>query len=166
MNVLIERTHGQRKNRLIQEYIHDPYKIRRKLPEPTVCPNCGAVFKGGRWDWADSHPFDAHEAICQACRRTADRYPAGVLTATGNYVRQHRQEIINLVRNLESAEKGDHPLHRVMSMHEYNGSMTVNTTDIHLPRRIGEALHRAHKGELNIRCEKGQYFVRVHWRRD
>ena len=27
-----------RRDRLIHEHVHDPYKTRLKLPEPTVCP--------------------------------------------------------------------------------------------------------------------------------
>ena len=28
---------------LLQELVHDTYKTRRKLPEPTRCADCGAV---------------------------------------------------------------------------------------------------------------------------
>jgi hypothetical protein len=38
-----------RRDRLIHEHVHDPYKTRLQLPEPTVCPQCGAVFHEGRW---------------------------------------------------------------------------------------------------------------------
>ncbi len=33
-----------RSDRLIKEQVHDPYMSRAKLPEPTVCPECGAVL--------------------------------------------------------------------------------------------------------------------------
>jgi hypothetical protein len=39
----------------------------------------------------------------------------------------------------------------------------ISTTDIHLPKRIGEALHRAYKGELELNYEKQNCFVRVNW---
>jgi len=35
----------------IVEHVHDPYKTRLKLAEPTVCPKCGALFHEGRWRW-------------------------------------------------------------------------------------------------------------------
>ena len=41
------------------------------------CPACNAVFKDGRWQWAESWPADAHKETCQACHRTKDNYPAG-----------------------------------------------------------------------------------------
>ncbi len=78
------RTAG-RMDRLIQERVHDPYKTKSKPPEPTVCPVCYAVFKEGRWQWADSWPIDAHRQTCQACHRIQDGYPAGVTLCVSNF---------------------------------------------------------------------------------
>ena len=65
MNATI--TLADRKDRLILERIHDPYKAKRKLPEPTVCPGCQAVLREGRWQWAKSWPESSHRELCQAC---------------------------------------------------------------------------------------------------
>src|SRR5689334_9396882 len=105
-----------RRDRLLRERIHDPYKTKSKLSEPTVCPVCNAVFKKGRWQWAASWPADSHKEICQACHRIKDGYPAGVLTLTGPFVMLHKTEILNLVHHLEREEKADHPLHRIMKI--------------------------------------------------
>jgi len=156
----------RRKDRLIHERVHDPYKAKRKLSEPTVCPECGAIFQNGRWQWATSHPYDAHKEICQACRRIRDHYPAGVVSLKGDFVRQHRVEILNLARHHEILEKELHPLHRIIDIKERTRDVVINTTDIHLPRRIGEALRREHKGELEVHYEIENYFVRVNWRRE
>lgn len=155
-----------RADRLIREHVHDPYKTRLKLPEPTVCPECGAVFHKGRWQWAEITPMDAHEEMCQACHRTRDKYPAGTLTLTGGFVKEHKDEILHLARNQEELEKGEHPLHRIMDIEEEPGRIVVSTTDIHLPRRIGEALHKAYEGELDFRYEEEAYFLRVNWTRE
>ncbi len=155
-----------RTDRLIREHVHDPYKTRLKLPEPTVCPECGAVFHKGRWQWAEIMPTDAHEEMCQACHRTKDKYPAGTLTLAGGFIDDHKDEILHLVRNQEELEKGEHPLHRIMDIEEEPGRIVVSTTDIHLPRRIGEALHKAYEGELDFRYEAEAYFLRVNWTRE
>ena len=34
-----------------QDHILDPYQARQKPAESTVCPECGAVFHDGRWQW-------------------------------------------------------------------------------------------------------------------
>ena len=39
----------------------------------------------------------------------------------------------------------------------------ITTTDIHLPRRIGQALHSAYKGSLDVHYDEEGYFIRVHW---
>lgn len=44
--------------------------------------------------------------------------------------------------------------------------MVVTTTDVHLPRRIGEALHHAYAGDLDFHYDKDAYYVRVAWKRD
>ena len=128
-----------RKDRLIQELVHDPYKTKHKLRDSTVCPVCKAVYLEGRWQWADSWPLDAREETCQACNRIRDHYPAGIVTLTGPFVQTHREEILHLVRNNEEEEKSEHPLHRLMAIEEQPGAIIIKTTDIHLPRRIGEA---------------------------
>lgn len=153
-----------RRDRLIRERVHDPYKTRLKLTEPTVCPQCRAVFRKGRWLW-EVPPLGANEELCQACHRTNDRYPAGEVSIGGDFFRAHKAEIINLARNLEVLEKGEHPLNRIMEIEEHPDRCIVRTTDIHLPRRIGAALSQAYDGELNFHYEEGSYFIRVAWER-
>ena len=68
--------HPARRDQLRPERVHDTYKLRGKLAEPTVCSECGAVFHDGRWQWI-SRPAGAHEVACPACQRIKDRFPAG-----------------------------------------------------------------------------------------
>lgn len=152
-------------NRIIlsQESVHDTYRIRGKLPEPTVCPECGAVFHKGRWTWAEQ-PAGANEHRCPACSRIRDQYPAGTITISGPYWASHRDEILNLARNQETAERAEHPLARIMAVEEHPDRVTIATTDFHLPQRIGEALQRAHEGDLKIDYD-GKSVVRVTWSR-
>lgn len=154
----------QRKDRLIHEHIHDTYRNRGKISKSAVCSECGAVYRNSRWTWGDK-PSDAHEELCAACHRITDRCPAGILTLSGSFLREHRAEIINLIHNEEKKEKGEHPLHRVMGIDEGDEEIVITTTDIHLPRRIGEALHSAYGGELNFHYRKESYFLRINWKR-
>lgn len=157
---------ASRKDRLIHEHVHDPYKTKRKLPEPSVCPVCNAVFVDGRWQWAESWPADAHKETCQACHRTNDGYPAGVLTLTGAFVQAHKSEILSLARNHEKQENSEHPLHRIMATEEHPDSIVIKTTDIHLPQRIGEALRHAYSGALDMHYDEEGYLARVSWNRE
>jgi len=155
----------KRGDRLIRERVHDPYKTRLKPVEPTVCPQCGAVFHKGRWTWDDRRP-EANEELCQACRRVNDKCPAGILTLSGGFTKGHWREVLNLARNTEAAEKAEHPLHRIMAIERLGNEIEVTTTDIHLPRRIGQALHDAYRGEFDFHYDTEGYFIRVNWRRE
>ena len=148
---------------LEKESVHDTYKLRGKLPEPTVCPQCGAVFHKGRWTWA-TRPADAHEEICPACHRTRDRCPAGTIHLIGPFLNTHKEEILNLVRNQEVEAKREHPLSRILSIDEEKDGVVVTTTDTHLPRRIGEALRRAHHGELDFHYGQDPRLIRMTWK--
>lgn len=154
-----------RRDRMLRERVHDPYKTRLKLAEPTVCPQCKAVFGRGRWHWGEP-PAGANEALCQACHRINDAYPAGELTLSGGYLAAHKAEIVNLARNQEEQENGEHPLHRIMGIADNGDALLITTTDIHLPRRIGEAVHKAFKGAFDFKYDDEGYFIRVNWRRE
>jgi hypothetical protein len=161
-----ETAAATRKDRLLREHVHDPYQTPSKLPQPALCPVCGATYSEGRWQWMSPAPSGAPRHTCEACRRIRDRYPAGIITLSGGFVAGHRNDLLSLVRNNESLEKQEHPLNRIMRIEERPDSIVITTTDIHLPHRIGEAVHGAYKGELAIRYDKEGYFARVEWRRE
>lgn len=156
--------HPVRRDRLIQEEVHDTYKSRTKLPEPTVCPRCGAVFHEGRWQWA-AKPAGAHEEICPACHRIHDEFPAGFLTLGGKFFREHREEILHLVRNEGEREKTEHPLKRIINIEDHDDGVLVTTTSIHMARRIGDAVHHAYQGELEFHYNEEENLLRVNWAR-
>ncbi len=155
----------RRSGRAQDRTVADPYKRTKKLPEPTVCPQCGAVYRGGRWQWAERPP-QAHETICQACHRINDEFPAGVVRIGGAFLKLHRNEILHIVRRQEEIEKPEHPLNRIMKISDELDWLVVTTTDLHLPRRIGEALEAAFGGKLRFDYDEDGYFIRVDWHRD
>lgn len=156
--------HGARRDRFVQEYQHDSYKLPGKLTEPTVCPTCSAVFHKGRWSWS-APPAGAHETVCPACHRVKDKYPKGFLTLKGAFASQQSEQVMGTIKNIETKENKEHPLARIMSIETTPDGLVVSTTDSHLPRQIGEALKHAYHGELEIHYEKDEDFVRVTWTR-
>ena len=161
------RSQRQRSTRRISgraQEDHIPYQRQKKLHEDTVCSQCGAVYRDGGWQWVARAEGVAEEP-CPACRRIHDKFPAGIITLRGDFLREHKEEIIHLVRHQEEAEKNEHPLNRIMSIEEDAEEIVINTTDIHLPRRIAEAIKRAFHGEMKEEFKKNEYFVRIYWSR-
>ncbi|HEY8707664.1 MAG TPA: BCAM0308 family protein [Burkholderiaceae bacterium] len=149
---------------MIQEREHDAYRADHKPPEPTVCPQCRATYHAGRWQWTAS-PAGADEALCPACRRIRDGFPAGYVTIEGEFFGQHRDELMRLIEHRAEHVKAEHPLQRIMAIDGSAGGVLVTTTDMHLARGIGEALHHAYQGELKFQYEDAQNLLRVHWKR-
>lgn len=147
---------------MLDEKVHDTYKLSHKLPEPSVCPGCGAVFTRGGWRWGEA-PSDAHQETCPACHRIADHYPAGYVLLQGGILSAKRAEVLKLIRAQESREKAEHALQRIMDIQEQGDRWEVTTTDIHLARRIGEALHGAYHGELELHYNPQENLLRVNW---
>lgn len=153
-----------RREQLLQELVHDTYKPKGKLSEPTRCPECGAVFHRGRWSWAGAEP-GAHEARCPACERIREHLPAGFVNLRGEFFKAHRDEILKRVRHCEQSEKADHPLERIIDIEAKEAGTLITTTGTHLARRLGEAVNDAYKGELEFHYNRGENLLRVDWLR-
>ena len=156
--------HPVRRDRLVQDNRHDTYKAKHKLSEPTVCPQCGAVFHAGRWQWL-AKPAQAHEETCPACHRIQDEFPAGYVTVNGSFFKDHREELLHLARNEETRAKAEHSLKRIMKIEDQADGILITTTDIHLARGIGEALHHSYQGELEYHYNEQENLLRVVWAR-
>lgn len=154
-----EQRHEQRRAASL-----DPYRQRRKPSGSAACADCGAVFYRGRWSWRAA-PAHAPRALCPACRRIRERLPAGFVRLAGPYAREHRDALISIARRCEAAERKEHPLQRIMRVEASGEGLVVTTTDGHLARRIGEALHRSRRGELAYRYTRGERLLRVTWTR-
>lgn len=157
-------THGapRRWGRAQEDQITDPYRWAHKPDGPAACPRCGAIYEVGRWRWG-SRPEGAVALTCQACHRISDNYPAGVVRVAGARLPGLKEQILQLARHQEEAERKEHPLNRIMDVEDTTDALVIRTTDIHLPRRIGDAVQRAYKGELEMHFDEAAYFVRVTW---
>lgn len=160
----MDKSQYGRRDRLVQEKQHDTYREDKKLPEPTVCTECNAVYIEGRWTWYEPS-FKANKMLCPACRRIAEKNPAGFLELKGAFFKKHQQEMLNLIRNEEKEEKNERPLERIMDITEEDEQTLITTTGIHVARRIGEAVSRAYQGELSFTYGDGEKTIRVLWDR-
>lgn len=154
----------QERARIFKDERNDVYRERQKYKEPTVCPNCSALFIKGRWTWQETTDEEIHEALCPACKRIEDNYPAGFVEMSGSFFEEHYGEIMHMIKNLERTESDEHPLERIMGIDSEKGKTMITTTGIHLPRRLGDALKHAYQGDLDISYDAENY-IRVSWQR-
>jgi hypothetical protein len=142
------------------------YYEMRKYPEPTVCHSCGLVYQKGHWANSRSALPNANQEKCPACRRVDERNPGGIVFLSGNYLFAHSAEILNVAKNQEKLAREHRPLQRIMWTKNDSDALEIAVTNFHLARRIGEAVHHAHKGELEVKYSEGDRFARVYWKRE
>jgi NMD protein affecting ribosome stability and mRNA decay len=168
MGSIETRSHTKKhRDRQFKEVGHDPYMVRDKPEGTLLCPKCRLVYRTGRWLRLQSRPTQAKPHLCPACHRISDKFPAGYVKLSGEFTAAKRAELLKLVQNEATRASNRHPLQRIMGIEdEPDGAVTVTTTDVHLARRIGEALHHAFQGNLEVKYSPDQYLVRVDWSRE
>ena len=142
---------------------HDPERNAGKLADPTVCPDCRAVFRQGRWRWnGEVEAAGSHR--CPACRRINDHLPLGEIVLRGDFLRTHRDVIMACVHSVCDRAYLDHPLERLMEIDEDDDTIRIATTSAHLARAIGRAVKKGWEGALDLDTGS-QGLARVDWRR-
>lgn len=152
----------QERTKIYDDKRKDAYRSTEKHPDPTICNDCGSLYTNGRWTWNDL-PEHASHAVCPACQRIRDKYPAGIIEIWGPFFEDHRSEIMNMIQNIKNKEISEHPLERLITITEEEDKIILTTTGIHLARRIGDSLFRAYEGELNYNYDEN--LIRVYWER-
>ncbi len=154
-----------RRDRLVEDSRHDPYRAPGKPGEDAVCRGCGLGVRSGRWQRV-SAPWAPRETLCPACQRAEGPYPAGFFCLQGDFLGEHREEIESLMRHVEAREEAEHPLQRVIDIEDQgDGTVLVTTTGSHLARALGQAVQRAYGGSLQLRYADQENLVRAVWER-
>jgi NMD protein affecting ribosome stability and mRNA decay len=156
----VQMSVDRRRDRLIKQKRHDAYEEKLKLPDPTLCTECGVLYTDGRWVWTGTEDA-VNETVCPACRRIAERNPAGFVTVRGEFYKARMDEVENLVHNAEKAETLQHPMERLVEVTREAEGLLVTTTGVHLARRVGDALSRAYGGDYSIEYLDDEKRVRI-----
>jgi NMD protein affecting ribosome stability and mRNA decay len=151
--------------------VNDPYMPKGGRHEIAICKECHAIYRGKRW-FLDEELYRANikkktsnSVICPACLKIRDNYPGGVVTLKGDFLRNHKDDILNLVRNEGDRSLRDNPLERIMSINENRERIEIQTTNEKLAQKIGKAVYKAYSGELEYKWSEQNKFVRVDWNR-
>lgn len=158
-------------NRKIQYYA-DPYLADAPPNEVAMCRECRSVYANGRWELETQAARDLAnakhitETLCPACRKIRDRMPGGVVTLSGDFLKKHEDEIVNLVNHENRSAMEINPLARIMDVQRRDSEITVLTTNEKLAQRIGRSVFKAYSGEVEYKWSKGTKLARVNWHRD
>ncbi len=135
-----------------------------------LCPKCHAVFDGEKWGY-DLEVYNqwkkkgAKQTLCPGCERIEKRHVDGIVDLQGDFLKEHKQEAMNLIKNVAEKKKGKNVAARIFRIRENSKGIHVETTDRSLAERIGKEFERAFSGSLDISWLKSEDFVRVNWRR-
>jgi hypothetical protein len=137
-----------------------------------ICPVCHAISDGRHWrlDEEEYHKLRQDPKVkvelCPADERIRRQMFDGEVVLRGGWLQDHREEVLNWVRNEEKRARSSNPMARLASVQERDGYIYILTTSQALARRIGSGLKSAFKGRLTIQRLPYESFTRVRWARD
>ena len=149
----------------------DPYLLKMVNSAMAVCKRCHAIYHNKRW-YLDEELYqkkaamkDTEKILCPACLKIKDNFPGGVVTLTGDFLHEHEEEIMNLIKNEEERAKGFNPLERIMDITKIKKGMEITTTNEKLAQRIARSLERAYQGSVEYKWSSGTKLLRAEWER-
>jgi NMD protein affecting ribosome stability and mRNA decay len=148
----------------------DPYLLKVGPGDRAVCTKCGAVYRNKRWMLgreAEEKTVKTVKVLCPACQKIKDGYAGGFVTLRGDFLRDHSEEIINMVRNKEKRAMYYNPLDRIISIKKRKGgNVEITTTTDKLAQRIGQMLGKAYNGSVEYKWSTDiNTMTRVVWTR-
>ena len=81
----------------------DPYQPEEGQ-EAALCTTCQAIYQNKRWFFDENlagklaGTDKVKEVTCPTCRKVKDRYSEGILTLSGDFFKEHKDEIVNLLK--------------------------------------------------------------------
>ena len=150
----------------------DPYLPEGGRHELAVCTTCKAIYRNKSWFYDEElyrenfQKETTHRVTCPGCQKVQDHYYEGVLTLEGKFLAQHHDDIMALLHRQAEQVARKNPLERVIQIvPEGDDRLIVETTTDRLAQRLGKAVYRAYKGNLDFRWSHMNKFVRVYWSR-
>lgn len=140
--------------------------------EASICTECNALYQNKRWFFDEklsrrlAGTDQVRQVVCPTCRQIKEQYPEGILTLSGDFFKDRQEEILTLLKNEAARVSSRSVQDRIIKMtKEGKGKLVVETTTEKLAQRLGKAVYRAYKGDLDFRWSEMNRFVRVYWSR-
>lgn len=151
--------------------VNEPYELAAGQ-EAAACEECHALYQGKRWFFDEklygklAGAGKMRQVLCPACRKIKDHYVEGYLTLAGEFLAQHKDEIITLLQK-EAARVGNRSFDDriIQIVPQGDDKLVVETTTEKLAQHLGRTVYKAYKGELSFSWSETNKFVRVYWSR-
>lgn len=152
----------------------DPYLTALEYKDKSVCRVCQNIYHGKRWVIDENlygslmkKPESVVLTVCPSCRKIESHYFEGVVKLSGDFLFEHKDEILNLIKNTEIRSDYINPQSKIedVEINEIDKTITLKTTSEELARRIGKNVNNAYNGNLKISFSRDDRLVRVYWTR-
>jgi hypothetical protein len=124
-----------------------------RLPEPSVCERCGAVFSRRLWrrDRKVTGAFleRARWVRCPACVQTAEQTGFGRVVIRGAYALANEAVIRRRIANVASRAARTQPERRTSTIDRHDDLIEVITTSQKLAHRIVRELKKSFRGRAS-----------------
>ena len=137
--------------------------LNEKHPEQVICEFCNHLFIQEDYKLDKTTPEKNLKITCPVCE--SGNSIEGSLVLEGEFLRIHREGIINLINTTAKSEAQKYPLERIIQIKNTGNRLQIITTYEHLARRLGEVIHKMYKGELIYNYFEDKY-IRGHWKKD
>ena len=146
----------------------DPYLSKAVSGGSGKCVKCSAIYKNKRWALPkEGAPVDAalKKLTCPACQKIKDKFAGGYVTLKGDFLKEHRGEIMNLIKNKEIRAIRNNPLERIMDIKDVGNSIEITTTTDKFAQMLGRIIHKAFSGTIEYKWSDDVKIARVLWQR-
>lgn len=148
----------------------DPYLPKEGPHDMAACKKCHAVYHNKRWAMNEAlyQKKGNHKktlvVLCPACQKIRDKYAEGFVALKGDYLKGHKLDILNLIKNEEERAMDGNPLERIIEIKDNGRIVNITTTHEKLAQRIGKKMRKACQGALEIKWTEDKV-TRVVWQR-
>lgn len=151
---------------------NDPYMPKLAPGGVGECKKCGVIHFNKRWTLGDDFDREkikdkkVEEITCPACQKIRDGFAGGYVNISGEFAKDHGDEITAMIKNKEALAMRKNPLERLIKITpKEGGAIEVTTTTDKFAERIGQMLKKAFDGEVEYKWSSDTKLVRVDWKR-
>jgi hypothetical protein len=133
------------------------------------CKYCSAVYQTKRWlhfeDLDPKYMGELKIGVCPSCHKEHGHLSDGILTISGKFTKDHKEEIVNLIENTAKREEKRDVENRIDRIDQEDpNKMIVYTSKNMLAILIGKKLNQAYKGgKLDYSWAEKDDYSEIKW---